>query len=1335
MPEPSTTDAGIATFNVSARRLPILVAPCVLTLFALSAAGQSISAIGVLPGWNRSEPNALSADGSTVVGQLINGSDLSQSRAFRWSRAGGTVDLGTLGFGSVAGARGVSEDGFAVSGSTQGPGGLNVTFRWTQLDGMVLVDPLGNGMWSGNGGMSASGLELAGTSVEGGSIAAYRWSTYLGGQNLGNPFGSGAFGSAISASGFAVAGNVNAPFELPPPVGLVNGSRAFRWSVVGGMQILSAEWSEGRAISGDGSVVVGHATSLDGTPYRAIRWSGGGAQNLGNTFPDGPSVFATAVSGDGLTVGGSTSGASGRGWIWKSGLGMVNLNAYLPTVGIDLTGWVIGEVRGISIDGMVLTGLAGFNGTSRGYVVDLRKDSDGDGLYDHWETEGIPYFDQDGVVQRYILPGANPLRKDIFVEVDAMVGRQPSPGAMSRVIEAFDQSPVPAVPGLAGGLPGIALHLDVDDISIPARDYGEDTRWADFQADKLLFSATAAERSRPDHTGLRSAKAKAYRYCIFAKRIPNGVLGVGEMDSDAPANGPRKGGNDLMVATGDYVPPLGSIEDLQAGLFMHELGHTLGLYHGGADPFQNLNPNHYSVMNYTWVGTREFAVAGTAVLLDYSRQAMPALNENALDETIGIQGMTPSLVLPIYVRAVNTPGTCGFVPDPETTGGRCDVSLNSVFCMNYVYFSGPVDWNNDGIISPASRPVCADCNGDYSESVSLACPNEWELLAYNFRDSPHYSNAIAPPDSSPCPTVEMETFLSSLPPPPPPVECPVAPPTAPSPSPAISALCGSAASFTVAPVGTGPFTVQWRWLDHSEGAPTWVDFVEGWSQDIVLVAGAQEATLQIHFAAASFFGAGAVEVSCRMTDVCGQSADSGSGTLLIGGTTLLETSATDVVACQGSTAQFSVSASSAAAPVTYRWLQGDSEEGFELVDGTLTHGTIVSGAESPTLSLSNIAVADFPELPETFACIADDGCSSDSSQEFSFSARGVLITRHPESVDLPCTGTPEVSFVAEAVGIAPLTYQWLLGGMPLQSGGRVNGADTAELTITDPQSQDSGAYTCVVTAACGSVETEAGWLEVGSPRLLVDPPHIPPACLHNLVYFQAPAIGTQPITYQWMRNGIDLVNDGRVNGAQSQGLLIFDVRESDLADYSVRITNSCGTLVSQSSALALFAPIVIATQPASSIVCPAGSVTLSFELALEQAGLSFNWEIEDPLYPNSWQFVSDGPIVFDQVVCAEASGSSTHQLTVSLAAAGSCVSSFQARCTIYHQCEFVQSNPATIRICRADFDCSGAVAVPDIFSFLAAWFAQDSRADFNSDGQIQVPDIFEYLAEWFAGCA
>lgn len=62
------------------------------------------------------------------------------------------------------------------------------------------------------------------------------------------------------------------------------------------------------------------------------------------------------------------------------------------------------------------------------------------------------------------------------------------------------------------------------------------------------------------------------------------------------------------------------------------------------------------------------------------------------------------------------------------------------------------------------------------------------------------------------------------------------------------------------------------------------------------------------------------------------------------------------------------------------------------------------------------------------------------------------------------------------------------------------------------------------------------------------------------------------------------------------------------------------------------------------------------------------------------------------------------------------------------------------QLCPADFDRDGTIGVPDIFAFLAAWFAgpgspDSHRADLNGSCTADVPDIFEFLSAWFAGCS
>ena len=103
--------------------------------------------LGRLAGHARSDANAVSADGSTVVGQSSVGS--TPWEAFRWTEAGGIEGLGSLNSGSFGGSEafGVSGDGSLVVGMGPSDTG-SMAFIWDEEHGMrelaqMLVDELG----------------------------------------------------------------------------------------------------------------------------------------------------------------------------------------------------------------------------------------------------------------------------------------------------------------------------------------------------------------------------------------------------------------------------------------------------------------------------------------------------------------------------------------------------------------------------------------------------------------------------------------------------------------------------------------------------------------------------------------------------------------------------------------------------------------------------------------------------------------------------------------------------------------------------------------------------------------------------------------------------------------------------------------------------------------------------------------------------------------------------------------------------------------------------------------------------------------------------------------
>lgn len=358
-------------------------------------------------------------------------------------------------------------------------------------------------------------------------------------------------------------------------------------------------------------------------------------------------------------------------------------------------------------------------------------DTDGDGLPDDWEINGLD-VNGDGTID--LVLNSNPLHKDVFVEVDAMQGLAPFSTVMPMVVGAFAAVPNSLLNN-PDGLPGITLRVLVDETNIPVRTFPN--TWTDFDAIKTNLNAnvaggfgTVADRANANAANILAAKRAVYRYAMFADQYgaaTNSSSGLAEID-----------GNDFMITMGRLWQNVTA--NMQAGTFMHEMGHTLGLLHGGslANSEFNFKPNYHSIMNYTWQLPFQPGVSPTANetayanswTLDYSRVDLPTLDENQLDESVGIGGTVGSVVQIGPVR--------------NSSGGILD--------EGYVNESGPVDWNGDGDTTDIiARDInfLGDSNGDGSTNASDRTPgqllsgfNDWANILYNFRESEGYQDGV-----------------------------------------------------------------------------------------------------------------------------------------------------------------------------------------------------------------------------------------------------------------------------------------------------------------------------------------------------------------------------------------------------------------------------------------------------------------------------------------------------------------------------------------------------------------------------------------------------------------
>ena len=334
----------IATRCLRARSV---IAAILLAGTAVSALAQSIVATGLPPGEISFIPTGVSGDGQTVIGNSLR-------RAYLWTAAEGFLDLGMPAGMTDVISSGISDDGQVVGGRLFGAGGFRA-FRWTPAGGFQNLGLLPGGSFSYGYAISRNGAVIVGQGNDG--TQNYRSIRWSGGVLSPLPYYSGSLGSS-QAHGTNADGSVVVGQDYIG--GTSSGNRGYRWTAAGGTVNLGtlAGYRNSKAfrVSADGSVIAGVSFS-SGTPVFPVRWVSGVITNLGlpGSFTEGTPF---AMSADGSVIGLELR-MDPRAGMWTEATGTVDLNTYLPTRGIDMTGWILTRTYGVSADGLTLVGAAG----------------------------------------------------------------------------------------------------------------------------------------------------------------------------------------------------------------------------------------------------------------------------------------------------------------------------------------------------------------------------------------------------------------------------------------------------------------------------------------------------------------------------------------------------------------------------------------------------------------------------------------------------------------------------------------------------------------------------------------------------------------------------------------------------------------------------------------------------------------------------------------------------------------------------------------------------------------------------------------------------------------
>lgn len=271
------------------------------------------------------------------------------------------------------------------------------------------------------------------------------------------------------------------------------------------------------------------------------------------------------------------------------------------------------------------------------------------------------------------------------------------------------------------------------------------------------------------------------------------------------------------------------------------------------------------------------------------------------------------------------------------------------------------------------------------------------------------------------------------------------------------------------------------------------------------------------------------------------------------------------------------------------------------------NGTNIAAATQSSYTRNNIQPSDAGSYSVTIT----NGVGSTNSANALLTVI-VLPTILVQPADMGAGSGMNATFSVTATGTGTLQYQWRSNGT------NISGATTTSYTVSDVQPSKAGPFDVVVSSLYGTNISDTAFLSFLDPCISTQPQSQSVAAGGTAV-FNASAVGTPTLTYQWMKAGVNLVDGSKFSGAQTASLTVANVQWEDMGNYSMVVSNGNGWDVSLNAALiAPFRPSIV-TQPTNQTVSASSAAAFTVG-AIGQGTLTFQWKRDGTNLANGSKF-------------------------------------------------------------------------------------------------------------------